>query len=278
MSHRWVDPEIEKVGKGEDGEELWLVKVSPKIAEEWMDAPAGANLGILDIITRADGSVVYDATLSANPGRKKARVGEQDVSATVVGLYPVEHTAAFRMTPQIKPVIRPGMTPEQKAKLYEKTAVFEGGITQKFTLKSDRERQDALEAHLKAEEERKFGRVVTEQEVWTLQRHNMDVTAPTFGATIKGGDMKSRKRRRAEDKLTMEALRDHLIECFAKEPHLTLKQINGPINQSEDRVKAALKKHCDYNTGGEFRGKWELKSEYLLQFAEQLAAARERKG
>ena len=273
--------------------QLWLSRLPPKLATAWNDAPEGTVLGTLTFTKGTPSPKPGTKTINSNNTKavasSKAAVSKAPATRPIPQKLSVQVSEEFtketpdlpldytltNLTTQI-PTLHPfTRTPNGSIKLH-------GTVARSCNLQMERTQRyrDMCKARIMESVAGKDKRFVK-----PVENAELSLRAPTssrgagmgsgFGNSIASfgkkmidaqkdfqnslGGSASRKRKFSENQTT----KSILFELFSQERYWSLKELrNASGGRSEREIKAELVSIAEFRRAGEFKGMWELKSEF----------------
>lgn len=245
--------------------EVWMVRVPPKLAQVWDDASEGTVLGELvftkggklpdgktvkpslvvhaseEILTKDQSDVPLEYTMEAMTKRVPAMhpfVREQNGSVTIQGT--VTRTANLQMR-----------TSDERYRLHNKNRIMQTAVTSN-----------------------RYVKPVEANELSVRKSHSAALASTTkgFGSAVQafgqarmnegaeGGEDDSRKR-----KYEGQSTQSVVFELFSQQEYWSVKEIKQVSGRPEKEIRQVLAEIGQFNKRGEHQGKWQLRSEFKKQ-------------
>jgi hypothetical protein len=268
--------------------QLWLARLPPKLAAVWEDAPEGTLLGHLTFTKGAplpkkqvkqpssnnSSGTKNNVTASGKPKIIKAKPIQQkleiqvkeDLAGQQQSDLPLNYTLS-NLTTKL-PALNP-FTRGQNGKID-----FHGTISRSCNLQMERSQRyrDMCKSRLlnAVAGEKRFVKPVQNAEL--ARSNNVGAIGSGFGNSIAvfGKKLIEKKneremfglagqKRKFDDSQTVRSI---LFELFSQKRYWSVKEMIAACGRGEKEIRADLKQIAESKRTGEFKGLWELKSEF----------------
>ena len=242
--------------------EVWMVRMPPKLAQVWNDAPEGTVLGSLvftkggkvngqkdpikpslvvhaseDILTPQQADVPLEYTMEAMTKRVPVmHTFTRNADGSVVIQGTVTRTANLQM--QIS---------DERYRLHNKNRIMQTNVTSN-----------------------RFVKPVDANELSVRKSHSAALTTSTqgFGSAVQQygkrmnevseGPADPSKKRKYEGQTTQSVV----FELFSQQPVWSVKEMKQASGRPEKEIREVLSEVGEFNRKGENQGKWQLRSEF----------------
>jgi len=242
--------------------EIWMVRMPPKLAQVWNDAPEGTVLGSLvftkggkvngikdpvkpslvvhaseDILTPEQSDVPLEYTMEAMTKRVPVMhpfTRNQDGSVAIQGT--VTRTANLQMR-----------TSDERYRRHNKNRIMQTNVTSS-----------------------RFVKPVEANELSVRKSHSAALKSSTkgFGSAVQqfgkrmneasDGPADPTKKRKYEGQTTQSVV----FELFSQQPYWSVKEMKQASGRPEKEIREVLSEVGEFNRKGDNQGKWQLRSEF----------------
>jgi len=230
-----------------DEDQVWLVKIPNFLAESWMHAPRGSELGTVTLIHK-------DRTSPGHP--------DVELKAIPIGNCQRTNTVPLDFSCKYSDEM------SKEVKIFSEDVLgnirFEGNVL----LKVDCSAKDPV---LLGKAVTNFVTKIQQQEaheIKVFEEKNLDtfVSKPATFVNHLTGNKKINIRKKGEKRERMELpiLEEMIFQAFHTSPNglLTLNQLDKMLDQPVGYLKEALEGICSYHTSGKDRLHYEIKDEF----------------
>mmetsp|Transcript_19 Transcript_19/g.36 ORF Transcript_19/g.36 Transcript_19/m.36 type:complete len:293 (-) Transcript_19:89-967(-) len=256
--------------RGQVKDEAWLLRIPPKLAKVWQDAPEGTVLGDL-IFTKGGPSKGSNGNGAKRNGSAVkptfAITVPEELSENQPDL-PLRYNfeAMTKKVPTLHPFTR---RPDGSIKLH-------GTVTRSANLQMERtdERYRRLRQNRLIQSNvnsSRFVRPVETNELSVRKSHSAALTKSMtgFGNAVQQfgksmieaseGSMGDNSRKR---KYEGQTTRSVIFELFSQQPLWTVKEMRSVSGRLEKEIREVLSEVAEFHRSGENKNKWELRKEF----------------
>uniref|UniRef100_A0A7S4J172 TFIIF beta subunit HTH domain-containing protein n=1 Tax=Odontella aurita TaxID=265563 RepID=A0A7S4J172_9STRA len=263
---------------------MWMARIPSKLASVWKNAPDGTVLGTLTFTKGSPpagkGSAAANRTNRRTNGGSNAGGGPVKQSLTIkvpksftekVPDLPLDYSAEA-MTKKV-PVLHPF------TRRPDGSVALQGTVARSCSLQMIR-----TDRYKEMCKNRMVNSVTTDRFVKPVDQVDLSVRSRPVGAAAgKGGGgfgdsiahfgkgMIEARERAATDptgqkrKFQDQPIRSVLFELFSSQQYWTVKELRNTSGRLEKDIRSVLSELCEFHRSGEYKGSWELRSEFRSQ-------------
>ena len=242
-------------------DEVWMIRIPPKLAEVWNEASEGTVLG--ELVFTKGGKVNGTQIKPSLAVHVSEETSEQQSD------LPLEYTmeAMTKKVPVLHPFTRKP----------DGSIVLHGTVTRTANLQvsrsDERYRQHCKNRILQTSvTSSRFVKPVEANELSVRKSHSAALASSKgFGSAVQqygkkileasegGGD--ASLKRKFEDQPT----RSVVFELFSNQPYMTVKEMRHASGRPEKEIRAVLAEIGEFHRSGEHKGSWQLRKEFQKQ-------------
>lgn len=247
-------------------EELWMIRIPPKLAKVWENAPEGTVLG--DLVFTKGGKPNNNGNVPPLKPSLEVHASEDLLTGPDQSDVPLEYSmeAMTKRVPVLYPFTRNS----------NGSVSVHGTVTRTANLQASRSdsryRQMCKNRLLQTNvTSNRFVKPVQANEL-SVRKTVLPDAKKGFGSAVQafgqrqmqgdaGGDGDDSRKRKYEGQPTQRVI----FELFSQQPRWTVKELRSASGRIEKEIKLVLSEIGEYHRSGEHRGTWELKKEFRKQ-------------